>query len=199
MKKIVYIDLDNVLVDFPSAFPHISSVVLQEYGDRKDEISGIFKYMQPIRGAVKSFSLIAKYFDTYILSTAPWKNSSAWSDKLEWVQRYLGNSAYKRLILTHHKNLNRGDYLVDDREKNGAKEFVGKLILFGGPQYPDWAAVLEYLFKEKLIAEDPSFLYEYDCGRCANIEEFPEDAQTLIYALRNEKMPPTQWRAYKPV
>lgn len=187
MKKIVYIDLDNVIVDFPSAFPHIDPALLQEYINRKDDIPGIFKHMQPIRGAVESFSLVAKYFDTYILSTAPWKNPSAWSDKLEWVQRYLGNSAYKRLILTHHKNLNCGDYLVDDRVKNGAKEFDGKLILFGGPQYPDWTAVLEYLFKEKLIAEDPSLLYEYDCGRRANIEEFPEDAQKLIYALRNEK------------
>lgn len=190
MKKIVYIDLDNVIVDFPSAFPHIDPALLQEYADRKDDIPGIFKHMLPVSGAVESFSIVAKYFDTYILSTAPWMNPSAWSDKLQWVQRYLDNNAYKRLILTHHKNLNSGDYLIDDREKNGAKEFNGKLILFGCRQYPNWAAVLEYLFKEKLISDDPSLLYEYDCGRRANIEEFPEDAQALIRMLRKEECAP---------
>ena len=56
-------------------------------------------------------------YDIYILSTAPWDNPSAWSDKLEWVKRYLGEVCYKRLILSHHKNLNAGDYLIDDRKK----------------------------------------------------------------------------------
>lgn len=53
---------------------------------------------------------------------------------------------YKRLILTHHKNLNKGDYLIDDRTKNGAGEFEGKLIQFGTEEYPDWKSVLAYFF-----------------------------------------------------
>ena len=31
------------------------------------------------------------------------------------MKKYLGEIAYKRLILTHHKNLNFGDFLIDDR------------------------------------------------------------------------------------
>ena len=57
----------------------------------------------------------------------------------------MGKPAYKRLILTHHKNLNLGDYLVDDRTKNGADRFRGEHILFGSPQFPDWLAVTAYL------------------------------------------------------
>ena len=72
-------------------------------------------------------------------------NPSAWSDKLEWVKINLGDGAYKRLILTHHKNLNKGDFLVDDRQKNGAGEFAGELILFGSERFPDWPAVTKYL------------------------------------------------------
>jgi len=64
---------------------------------------------------------------------------------VEWVQRYLGDAAYKRLILTHHKNLNRGEYLIDDRTKNGAGEFSGEHIVFGSAEFPDWASVLQYL------------------------------------------------------
>ena len=86
--------------------------------------------MEPLEGAIDSFKILSQRYDTYILSTAPWKNSSAWTDKVKWVQKYLGESAYKRLILTHHKNLNYGDYLIDDRTKNGAGEFNGEQINF---------------------------------------------------------------------
>jgi 5'(3')-deoxyribonucleotidase len=67
---------------------------------------------------------------------------------LEWVKANLGNPAYKRLILTHHKELNRGAFLVDDRDKNGAREFPGELILFRSARFPDWTAVTEYLISK---------------------------------------------------
>lgn len=67
---------------------------------------------------------------------SPWYNPSAWSDKLEWVKKYLGEVAYKRLILTHHKNLNKGDRLIDDSTKRGASEFEGELNLFGSEKFP---------------------------------------------------------------
>lgn len=59
--------------------------------------------------------------------------------------KYLGTICYKKLILSHHKNLNKGDFLIDDREKNGAKDFDGELILFGSNKYPNWETVLKYL------------------------------------------------------
>jgi len=144
-KKIVYIDMDNVLVDFKSAINLHSEEVLEEYSGRLDEIPNIFSKMIPLKGAIKSFEKLSKVYDVYILSTAPWNNPTAWSDKLEWTKKHLGNSAYKRLILSHNKNLNKGDYLIDDRTKNGAGEFSGELILFGSEKFPDWDAVIEYL------------------------------------------------------
>ena len=123
MKKILYIDMDNVLVDFPSGISKLSQEVINEYESNLDEVPNIFSLMEPLEGAIDSFKILSQRYDTYILSTAPWKNSSAWSDKVKWVKKYLGESAYKRLILTHHKNLNHGDYLIDDRTKNGAGEF----------------------------------------------------------------------------
>ena len=46
MKKILYVDMDNVLVDFPSAFPLLSEETLIEYEDRLDEVPHIFSLMQ---------------------------------------------------------------------------------------------------------------------------------------------------------
>ena len=43
------------------------------------------------------------------------------------------------------RNLNQGDYLVDDRTKNGADRFAGEHIHFCTEKFPDWPAVTEYL------------------------------------------------------
>jgi hypothetical protein len=56
-----------------------------------------------------------------------------------------GNPAYKRLILTHHKNLNKGDFIIDDRIHRGVDKFEGKHIHFGTAEFPDWKSVVEYL------------------------------------------------------
>jgi 5'(3')-deoxyribonucleotidase len=99
-----------------------------------------------MEGALEAVKTLSGIYDIYILSTAPWNNPSAWSDKLEWVKRYLGEYGYKRLILTHHKELNRGDYLIDDREANGAGKFEGELIRFGETGRT-WSEIVEYLKK----------------------------------------------------
>ena len=145
MKKILYIDMDNVLVDFTSAVPHVPRPVLHEFDGHWDDIPGIFSLMQPMPGALVAFQELSSLFDVYILSTAPWDNPSAWSDKLCWVKAHLGEAARKRLILTHHKQLNAGDFLIDDRVKHGVDRFNGEVIAFGSARFPDWPAVTAYL------------------------------------------------------
>ncbi len=147
MKKVLYVDMDNVLVDFPSGIAQLDASVRQEYAGRLDEVPGIFALMSPMPGALDAFKELAVLYDAYILSTAPWENPSAWSDKLLWVKNHIGKAAHKRFILSHHKNLNDGDYLVDDRTKNGADAFSGRHIHFGTDAFPHWEAVLVYLRK----------------------------------------------------
>jgi 5'(3')-deoxyribonucleotidase len=69
------------------------------------------------------------------------------------------NHLHKRLILTHHKNLNKGAILIDDRKENGAAGFEGEHIFFG-PQdeekgrdgrYATWADVLDFFEREGLL------------------------------------------------
>ena len=145
MKKILYIDMDNVLVDFSSGIALTPIEVQKEYEDRLDEVPYIFSKMKPVDGAVESFDKLSSLFDTYILSTAPWENATAWSDKLDWVKKNIGTNAYKRLILSHHKNLNDGHFLVDDRTKNGVDRFKGMHIHFATPDFPDWTTVTKFL------------------------------------------------------
>ena len=68
---ILYVDMDNVLVDFPSGIARVSTELQTEYDDRLDEVPGIFSLMQPMPNAIESYEYLASHFDTYILSTAP--------------------------------------------------------------------------------------------------------------------------------
>jgi len=144
-KKILYFDMDNVLVNFQSGLDLLSEEVLQQYEGQLDNIPSVFSLMKPLDGALEAYTILASTYDSYILSTAPWGNISSWSDKAAWVQTYLGDSAKKRLILSHNKNLNIGDYLIDDRTANGAAQFMGEHIHFGSAKFPNWNSVLDYL------------------------------------------------------
>lgn len=67
-KKIVYVDMDNVLVDFASAFGNVDPLLFETYAGH-----------------------------------------------------------------------------IDDIPHNGAKDFAGELIVFGGEEFPHWNSVLEYM------------------------------------------------------
>lgn len=153
MKKLFF-DMDGVLVDFQSGIDKLSDETKQEYEGRLDEVPGIFSLMDPMPGAIEAVHELSKYYDMYILSTAPWKNLTAWSDKIEWLTKHFGDLFKKRVILTHCKHLCDGDYLVDDRAKNGASEFPGEWVQFGSERYPDWEEVTRYLISEFLLHDE---------------------------------------------
>lgn len=160
-KEIVFIDMDNVLVDFKSGLNKVNEDILSQYsGDGTDEhkphyddIPGLFSLMDPMPGAIEAVKTLATRYDLYILSTAPWDNPSAWSDKVEWVKRYFDSDSkdgvfYKRLILTHRKDLccKDGAFLIDDRPRHGAKNFADHWLSFGEDgKYKSWKEVLDFL------------------------------------------------------
>lgn len=81
--------------------------------------------MDPMPGAIEAVQALAALgkYELYILSTAPWGNPSAWTDKAKWVQKHFDSDRpdgvfYKRLILSHHKNMcvQPNAWLIDDRK-----------------------------------------------------------------------------------
>ena len=136
--------MDNTLVSFTSGIEKLSNELQEEYKDRLDEVEGIFSLMEPYEGAIEAYNVLDKYYECHICSTAPWSNPSAWKDKLLWVKKHLPN-AYKNITLTHNKQNVRGNYLIDDRLKNGAAEFKGQHIHFGQKGYETWEKVVDYL------------------------------------------------------
>ena len=146
-KKIIYIDLDNTLANYSKAaneqgISHIEA----------KHIKGFFRNLKPVDGAIEAYNLLDKYFDVYILSTAPWSNPNSLTEKILWVKEYIPK-AYKNVIFSHHKNLNIGDYLIDDSLANGASDFTGEHIHIGSFKFPNWQAVINYILNKENISE----------------------------------------------
>lgn len=163
-KKILYIDMDGVVADFIGRIrkldPTIDTMEESKRDDRVDEIcqnnKHIFLDLLPIHGSTTAIKELFKVYDVYFLSTPMDELVESFTDKRIWLQYIFGDRAKKRLILTHKKDLQIGDYLVDDRFKNGAGEFKGKHIHFGSDEFPDWGAVYKYLIDQLSVNSTPA-------------------------------------------
>jgi len=159
-KKILYIDMDGVLADFGKAIKDISpgletSDDYPNYNERRDKVHDvcaqnprIFLHLEPIPGSIEAVDQLFPLFEIYFLSTPMWVVPESYTDKMLWLQKYFGEKAAERLILTHRKDLAIGDILVDDRLRNGVDKFKGVHIHFAANEYfADWGATLYYLLK----------------------------------------------------
>ena len=156
-KKIVYIDMDGVIVDFGAAIkdwfekhPHL----IERYKDNPDHIQGLFRNPPPVEGAIEAITKLHESgkYELFIATAAPWGNPMSASDKRFWIEDHFGNLFHKKMFITHRKDLLMGDYLIDDRTKNGAGEFKGELLQFGVNyengkvgKFPTWQSILDYL------------------------------------------------------
>lgn len=156
--KILYIDLDGVVADFDKFVqPHLPDIELGDgdlssYEERSrmvDEIMAkhpqLFEELDLIEKSHDSIMWLKEHFDIYFLSTPVHKVPESYRGKRLWIKDKFGEWADKRLILTHRKDLCIGDYLIDDRLKNGSEMFKGEHIHFGQNSFKNWDDVLNYL------------------------------------------------------
>jgi 5'-nucleotidase len=111
---------------------------------------GLYINFLPIKGAVEAFKWLSEQpvFSVYILTVPSIKNPHCYSGKREGVEKYFGMVAVNNLIISAHKGLNRGHYLIDDCESDkGRENFEGQLMQFGFARYPDWSSVRTYFEK----------------------------------------------------
>lgn len=158
-KKILYLDMDGVVADFEKGIGELAPE-LKNFAvfDDQEELSAkidkicfanpdIYHDLPPIKGAVEAVNELVDMYQVFFLSTAMWDLPQSFTGKRIWIASHFQNVGRKRLILSHRKDLLLGDFLVDDRLKNGAAEFTGEHIHFGTKEFPDWKVTLEYLRK----------------------------------------------------
>ena len=156
-KKVIYIDMDGVLVDLGKSFDkffELHPYLKERYKHNPDHIQGVFRNAPPIEGAIEAVKKLQESgkYELFIATSAPWGNPMSASDKRFWIEDYFGNLFHKKMFITHRKDLLMGDYLIDDRTKNGAGDFKGEHLHFGWSweeekwnDYPTWDSILEYL------------------------------------------------------
>lgn len=134
-RLILYIDMDKVTAGQDA-----------DYNDGKYKAPGFFAGLKPIDGAIESIKYLHSTgrYDIYFLSSPSWDVPESYTAKRVWLENNLGEIAYKKLILTHNKSLNKGDYLIDDYGKNGVG-FNGDFIHFKKGIFQDWPEVVKYL------------------------------------------------------
>lgn len=159
VKKVLYLDLDGVCIDFHQAVRNIDPHADFSYGGANEEEKKrgfkkfavdnpqLFETAPLMEGAKEAFEKLTEYFDVYFLSTPVWDAPSSYTAKAISIKENFGELAFQRLILSHHKHLCHGAILVDDTYNNGADKFTGNHILFGSEAYPNWEVTLKKLIE----------------------------------------------------
>ena len=148
-KKILYIDMDDVLCDYQSASLLYKSE--QPKLNFPQSIKGFFENLKPVEGAIESVNKLrtSSDFDIYVLTAPSTRNVHSYSEKRLWIEKYFDYDFTKRLIICGNKGLMRGDFLIDDNTNGkGQEKFEGKLIHFGGSRHQNWGDVLQYLMEQ---------------------------------------------------
>jgi len=148
-KELIFVDMDGVLADAEARM----SIWSQKLGLSTTELfkkklyhmPGFYSDLEPMPGAIEAFEKLCDKYEVYILTAPSWENPSSYTDKRLWVEKYLGEKAYKRLIISNDKSLFSGKALIDDRTKYGVTKFKGEHIHFGSDKFSDWNSVLKYL------------------------------------------------------
>jgi 5'-nucleotidase len=137
MKKIIHVDMDDVLCDYKGGF--VKAIERSPYNQYPQSVYGFYTSLAPIPGAVEAIKYLQSKYEVYIATRPSYMNPLCYTEKRVWIEKHLGLEICKNLAMTPNKNLLIGDYLIDDMPWFG---FKGKQILFGSDEFPDWESVI---------------------------------------------------------
>ena len=136
--------MDDTLCDFIGPFK--SGEYKLKYPQSK---VGFFLDLKPLEGAIEGMKTLQTKYSVYILTRPSIKNTNCYTEKAEWVKKYLGEEMLEKMIICSDKSLVKGDYLIDDDNRHGQIEFEGEHIHFGKDErFKNWAQVVDYLMSK---------------------------------------------------
>jgi 5'-nucleotidase len=149
-KKTLIFDIDGVVASWePAALKYAEQlgVSVEEFKDKKlyRNIEGFYLGLELIPGAKEAIMELDKYYDIIFVSAPSWGNTHCFSEKRIWIEKHFGKWAEKKMDLSFHKGHYIGHFLVDDRTKYGAGDFIGEHIMFGTAPFENWEKVTSYL------------------------------------------------------
>lgn len=117
-KKIVYVDMDDVLADFYGAANSLGRVREEMMWD-----SQFFYRLDPIPNSKYGINKLEQHgFDVWVLTQPLAGHPEGYADKAAWINKHFPTLS-KKLIMTQNKGLHIGDYLIDDNAKKWKEPF----------------------------------------------------------------------------
>lgn len=143
-RKIVYVDMDDTICDFITPFK--TGEFKLKYPQSK---VGFFLDLEPIEGAIEGVKTLQTKYDVWILTRPSIKNTHCYTEKAEWIKKYLGEDMLNKMILCPDKSLVKGEFLIDDDYRHGQPEFEGEHIHFmTDERFLNWTSIVEYLMNK---------------------------------------------------
>lgn len=150
-RKTLLIDLDGVVADFETAaelWGRNIGISSQEFKDKKMyRQPNFYLELELMPGAKETIQKLDSQYEISFVSAPSWDNPSSFTEKRIWIERHFGQWGRKRMDLSFRKGHYFGHYLIDDRLKYGAGDFMGEHIMFGTEPFNTWVEVEKYLLK----------------------------------------------------
>jgi len=158
-KKIILVDMDNILADFEAKFlenwkkkfshhPYVSLEKRKTFRIKEDYPNGLKKEVEEIfstPGFFENLNIIsggkealekmqALGHDVFICTSPISKYENCVLEKYRWIEKNLGFEWTKKIIMTKDKTLVFGDILIDDKPEHiGLRRPAWKHVLFEAP------------------------------------------------------------------
>jgi len=148
-KPTVYIDMDDTAVMFSKQLSKYK-VAYPGY-QYPQSIIGFFSSMEPMPGFLEAWKTLGEYYDVAFCTRPSIYNLGSYTEKAVWVRDNVGFEALEVLNLVPQKERigEKGDYLVDDWDIHGQRDFRGEFMHFGNNgEYRTWKSVVDYLMSK---------------------------------------------------
>lgn len=150
-KKTIFFDLDGVVADFDEAAIRWGEKVGingEEFKKKKlYRQEGFYADLNLMDGAKEAIEKLDTVYNVAFVSAPSWDNPFSFTEKRIWIEKHFGTWARKKMDLSFRKGHYIGHYLIDDRTKYGAADFIGEHIMFGTEPFKTWKEVTDYLIK----------------------------------------------------
>lgn len=87
---------------------------------------GFFADLEPIAGCVESLQRLSERCELVVVTASP---REACADKVRWVRTHLPFITRENVVITHRKDLVRGDFMFDDAPRNLRHHPATRLML----------------------------------------------------------------------
>ena len=150
-KKTIFFDLDGVVADFDEAAIRWGEKVGingEEFKKKKlYRQEGFYADLNLMDGAKEAIEKLDTVYNIAFVSAPSWDNPFSFTEKRIWIEKHFGTWARKKMDLSFRKGHYIGHYLIDDRTKYGAADFIGEHIMFGTEPFKTWKEVTDYIIK----------------------------------------------------